>query len=456
MEEILKSIDLNEILERKTIANEIKTQLSLFDTNHENVQYKKGFYIYGSPGCGKSSFVIELLKELDYDIIKYDAGDVRNKNLIDTLTSDNISNRNVLHMMTKKTQKIAIVMDEIDGMNNGDKGGITALIKLIRQKKTKKQRLESTTMNPVICIGNYYVDKKIKELMKVCNVYELKPPTTYQTQLVLYKLLPSITYKSDVTLKIILKYIQSDMRKLGFVYDMFKNQSELLTAEIIQTIFHSKTYNEDAKKITNALINNPIDMSKHTIIMNETERTIVALLWHENIVDTLAPHPKNITIPVYLKLLNNMCYADYIDRITFQNQIWQFNEMSSLIKTFYNNSIYHKAFPENINKFHPTEVRFTKVLTKYSTEYNNMIFITNLCQELDMDKSDLISMFHELRIYNGDDFCNQLPRLNEYEGLFINNNINKLDIKRVYRYLDKNLKKDVLNATDEYADDMSL
>ena len=131
MEEILKSIDLNEILERKTIANEIKTQLSLFDTNRENVQYKKGFYIYGSPGCGKSSFVIELLKELDYDIIKYDAGDVRNKNLIDTLTSDNISNRNVLHMMTKKTQKIAIVMDEIDGMNNGDKGGITALIKLI-------------------------------------------------------------------------------------------------------------------------------------------------------------------------------------------------------------------------------------------------------------------------------------------------------------------------------------
>ena len=30
-------------------------------------------------------------------------------------------------------------MDEIDGMNNGDKGGINSLIKLIRPKKTKKQ-----------------------------------------------------------------------------------------------------------------------------------------------------------------------------------------------------------------------------------------------------------------------------------------------------------------------------
>ena len=44
--------------------------------------------------------------------------------------------------MTKKEKKIAIVMDEIDGMNSGDKGGINALIKLIRQKKTKKQKLE--------------------------------------------------------------------------------------------------------------------------------------------------------------------------------------------------------------------------------------------------------------------------------------------------------------------------
>ena len=30
-------------------------------------------------------------------------------------------------------------MDEIDGMNSGDKGGINSLIKLIRPKKTKKQ-----------------------------------------------------------------------------------------------------------------------------------------------------------------------------------------------------------------------------------------------------------------------------------------------------------------------------
>jgi replication-associated recombination protein RarA len=238
MEEIIKTIDLNTILERKTIADEIKAQLLLFDKNCDNVQYKKGFYIYGSPGCGKTSFVTELLKELNYDIIKYDAGDVRNKNLIDTIASDNMSNQNVLSMMTRKVKKLAIVMDEIDGMNNGDKGGITALIKLIRQKKTKKQRLESTTKNPIICIGNYCVDKKIKELIKVCNVYELKSATNNQMRTIVTKIIPSVNTQPSITMDILLNYIQSDMRKLGFVYDMFKTGSELLNAEIIQsTIF---------------------------------------------------------------------------------------------------------------------------------------------------------------------------------------------------------------------------
>ena len=76
--------------------------------------YKKGIYIYGSPGSGKTHFVVELLKSLDYDVIKYDAGDVRNKSLVDTITSNNVSNRNVLDMMRGKVKKIAIVMDEID------------------------------------------------------------------------------------------------------------------------------------------------------------------------------------------------------------------------------------------------------------------------------------------------------------------------------------------------------
>jgi arsenate reductase-like glutaredoxin family protein len=439
--------NINHIFEREKTANEIKQLLLSFDTNSKNLSFKKGIYIYGSPGCGKTHFVKKLLKELDYDIINYDAGDVRNKALIDNITSNNVSNRNVLDLMSKKTRKIVILMDEIDGMNNGDKGGITALIKIIRQKKTKKQRLENMTMNPIICIGNYYIDKKIKELMKVCYTFELKSPTNQQMGILLETILPNINNCKNT----ILNYIQGDMRKLEFVNKIVSNKPDLLNEEIIETIFHKKSYNEDSKKITSTLINNPIKMEEHNRFMNETDRTIVALLWHENIVDAISNKSNNLSIPFYLKILNNMCFADYIDRITFQSQIWQFNEMSSLIKTFHNNKLYHDRFPENKNIFN-NEIRFTKVLTKYSTEYNNMLFIYNLSQELEMDKKDLFTLFQEIRLFNGEDFCNNNDKLCEIEKLFENYNITKLDIKRLYRYLDKNVKKDAL-VTDELIDD---
>jgi replication factor C subunit 1 len=89
----------------------------------------------------KTWFVANILKELNYDMVKYDAGDIRNKSIIDSITQHNISDKNIMSIFQRKVQKIVVVMDELDGMNNGDKGGITSLIKLIRPKKTKKQKM---------------------------------------------------------------------------------------------------------------------------------------------------------------------------------------------------------------------------------------------------------------------------------------------------------------------------
>jgi len=439
MEKIIDNTDLNRIFERQTTTDNIKSILNDFDKKHNELTYKKGIYIYGSPGSGKTTFVMNLLKELNYDVIKYDAGDVRNTGLINTITSNNISNRNVLDMMTRKVKKIAIVMDEIDGMNNGDKGGITALIKLIRQKKTKKQKLENSTMNPIICIGNYCIDKKIRELMKVCNTFELKLPTMDQINHILVTMFPDLNnHNNQEKKRTLLQYIQCDVRKLNFVYDIYSKTPSLLEGDSLSLIFQKKSSNEDSKRITQTLINNYVSLNQHNRVMNETERTIVALLWHENIVDMIEKYDRRKSIPVYQKILDKMCYADYIDRITFQNQIWQFNEMSSLMKTFHNNKIYHDNFPENKNKFDNSEVRFTKVLTKYSTEYNNMMFIYGLCQELDLDKSELIFMFQEIRLMVDNDDTSDIIKI------FENYNINKLDIQRMYRYMDKSVKKDMV------------
>ena len=434
----MEKLELNKILKREEEVEKMKDVLRNFELNKSNPLLKKGIYVYGEPGTGKTTFVINILKELDYDVVKYDAGDIRNKSIIDTITKHNMSDKNIMSMFHKKVKKIAIVMDEIDGMNNGDKGGINTLIKLIRPKKTKKQKLEEVTMNPIICIGNYHIDKKIKELMKVCNVVELKLPSHQQIVTIVNSLMPTL---EDSLLQNIIKYVQADLRKLNSIANIYNKKQSMLKNEIIQNIFQIKSYNDDTKKITQKLINQPFTMDEHLTLMNETDRTIVGLLWHENIIDVLGKMKKEQSIPFYLNILQNMCFADYIDRITFQKQIWQFNEMSSLIKTFKNNKIYHDSFKKK-QKYNPQEVRFTKVLTKYSTEYNNSLFIQNLCQQLGMDQKDLFSFFLDLKNKYDD---------NQMLSLFENYEITKLDINRIYRYLEKYTKEDA--GEDQDVDD---
>ena len=361
-------INFNKILDRENIAENISNILRNFEENKKNLLEKRGIYIYGESGIGKTTFVNNILKKMNYDIIYYDAGDIRNKNIIETITKNNISDKSVLSLFKKKRQSIAIIMDEIDGMNNGDKGGITALIKLIRPKKTKKQKLENITNVPIICISNYHIDKKIKELMKVCIPIELKKPTNNQIKRLIELTIPKI--EKNLIDDIIL-YINNDLRKMKTIQDI--NNNNILTSNIINNILVSNNFQDDTKKITNLIIENKYDINEHSLILNDTDRTIVGLLWHENIIDKFDNHDIKVTLPVYHKILENISFSDYIDRITFQKQIWQLNEMSSIIKTFKSNFIYHSFDINNNNKIN--NIRFTKVLTKYSTEYNNIIFI---------------------------------------------------------------------------------
>jgi replication factor C subunit 1 len=52
-------------------------------------------------------------------------------------------------------------MDEVDGVGAGDRGGIQALIQVIKNSKT-----------PIICICNDRMNKKLQSLLGYC--YDLK------------------------------------------------------------------------------------------------------------------------------------------------------------------------------------------------------------------------------------------------------------------------------------------
>ena len=55
----MDNIDLNSLLERNIISKEIETFLNNY--NHRNNICKRGLYIYGDNGIGKTKFILNLL-----------------------------------------------------------------------------------------------------------------------------------------------------------------------------------------------------------------------------------------------------------------------------------------------------------------------------------------------------------------------------------------------------------
>ena len=83
-----------------------------------------------------------------------------------------------------------------------------------------------------------------------------------------------------------------------------------------------------------------------------------------------------------------------------------------------------KFFKENGKNIIVKKLIFTKILTKYSSEYNNYIFIYNLLQYFITDKKDIITYFY----------------LNKDNTIILNNisekyDISKLELLRISRLL---------------------
>jgi hypothetical protein len=450
----MENLDLTEILNREKECLQMRRYVETFykvrtatSTSPKN-HTKRGLYLFGKSGIGKTSFVKRNLIEWNYDVIIYDAGESRNKSIIETISNSNLSSVNILSSMRKKQKRIVLVMDEIDGMNNGDRGGITSLIKLIRTKKTKKQSTEPSINIPVICIGDCHSDKKINELKKVCEIIELLAPTKSQMEKLLHILIPH----ADTIFK---DFVGCDLRKLELLYKIDVNERKLppqMTTSFLRNDFSFQSHwqpdaftSTDVKQTASTILSTRTSFLDHDNVINDNDRTIVGLLYHENVVDLvekLKPHISFQQLLIkYTEVLSNLCFSDYIDRIIFQKQIWHLNEMSSLTKTSYNSFIIQQCFKKKIPCLQT--IRFTKILTKYSSEYNNASFIIDMSQSLMLDKSDLFSFFLYIKEKLENDQTKILQLLSSFD-------VSNLDTLRMFRYIEKYIEhSDEIDEEDD-------
>ncbi|KAH7927047.1 DNA replication factor C, large subunit, partial [Leucogyrophana mollusca] len=156
-----------------------KLQLWLHDwSNNLKSEFKKpgksGMNIFravmitGPPGIGKTTSAHLCAKLEGFTPIELNASDARSKKLVEN--GMNINNTSLDGWMGGEgstnaagvtiTDKTCLIMDEVDGMSAGDRGGVGALNALIKKSKV-----------PIICIANDRGALKLKPLL--ANTYNL-------------------------------------------------------------------------------------------------------------------------------------------------------------------------------------------------------------------------------------------------------------------------------------------
>lgn len=104
--------------------------------------------IHGPPGIGKTTAAHLVAKLEGYDVLEYNASDTRSKKLMEETMRDVLDNTSLMgyfNVGEKKQdaakKKLVLIMDEVDGMSAGDRGGVGSLAAFCR--KTSVSRISS-------------------------------------------------------------------------------------------------------------------------------------------------------------------------------------------------------------------------------------------------------------------------------------------------------------------------
>lgn len=116
----------------------------------------KAALVSGEPGIGKTTAAKMVAELCKYSWVEFNASDIRNKSSVLTIEFDSFT-------LDKDHQnhRRVVIMDEVDGMSSGDRGGIQAIIQMIKKARC-----------PIICICNDRQHDKIRTLATHC--YDIK------------------------------------------------------------------------------------------------------------------------------------------------------------------------------------------------------------------------------------------------------------------------------------------
>ena len=178
-------LNIRSVIGNKTLIEKLQRWLRNW---HRNAKYGfkqagsdgVGIYraamLHGPPGIGKTTAAHLVAKLEGYDLVESNASDTRSKKLVETGLRGVLDTTSLLGYFAgdrKKVEaskrKLVLIMDEVDGMSAGDRGGVGALAAIAKK-----------TSIPMILICNERRLPKMRPFDHVTADFPFRRPTTDQ------------------------------------------------------------------------------------------------------------------------------------------------------------------------------------------------------------------------------------------------------------------------------------